>query len=70
MEDRIIKLEVEMEALGKSVDRLTHGAELLTQEVRNIQKVLTQIKYFAMGMGALYAMDSTGVLKIIQMLGV
>ena len=70
MEDRIIKLEVEMEALGKSVDRLTQGAALLTEEVRNIQKVLTQIKYFAMGMGALYAMDSTGVLKIIQMLGV
>lgn len=66
MEDRIIKLEVEMEAFRKEVGRMHSSAIALTSEVREIQKTLNQIKYFAMGMAALFVMNEMGLSAVLK----
>ena len=66
MEDRIIKLEVEMEAFRKEVGRMHSSAIALTEEVRAIQKTLNQIKYFAMGMAALFVMNEMGLATVLK----
>lgn len=66
MEDRIIKLEVQMETLHGAVERTQSSALALTEEVREIQKTLNQIKYFAMGMAALVVMNDLGITTVLR----
>lgn len=66
MEDRIIKLEVEMDSFRKEVARMHSSAIALTGEVREIQKTLNQIKYFAMGMAAFVVMNDLGLGALLK----
>lgn len=66
MEDRIIKLEMEMASFRKEVARMHSSALALTGEVREIQKTLNQIKYFAMGMAAFVVMNDLGLGALLK----
>lgn len=66
MEDRIIKLEVQMEALHMAVDHMQTISRELTSEVREIQKSLNQIKYFAMGCCAILVANEMGLSAILK----
>jgi len=68
IKDRILRLEIEVEALYKSVERLSASAIALQKEVGNIQKNLTQIKYFAMGAVVIMTFDKVGLFKAVSLM--
>jgi len=66
--ERIIKIEVEVESLYRSVERLSSSAIALQGEVSGIQRNLTQIKYFALGAVVLMSADKVGLLKVVGLM--
>jgi hypothetical protein len=68
IKERIIKIEVEVESLYKSVERLSSSAIALQGEVAGIQRNLTQIKYFALGAVVLMSADKVGLLKAVGLM--
>jgi len=68
IKERILRLEIEVEALYKSVERLSASAIALQKEVGNIQKNLTQIKYFAMGAVVIMTLDKVGLFKALSLM--
>jgi len=66
--ERIIKIEVEVESLYRSVERLSSSAIALQGEVTGIQRNLTQIKYFALGAVVLMSADKVGLLKVVGLM--
>jgi len=68
IKERILRLEIEVEALYKSVERLSASAIALQKEVGNIQKNLTQIKYFAMGAVVIMTLDKVGLFKAVSLM--
>lgn len=66
MEDRLVKLEVEMETLKATFTRMEKAAELLKSEVLLIQKTLNQIKYFAIGGFVVITASEAGVLSALK----
>lgn len=70
IKERVLKLEVSIDMLEASVHRLGKDFHSMERELHAIQKILTQIKWFAMGATMIYLGDSTGILKVIVGLGV
>ena len=66
MEDRIIRLEVEMDSLHRAVERTQLSALALTDEVREIQKTLNQIKWFAMGICTFVVANDLGLSTVLK----
>lgn len=70
IKERVLKLEVSIDMLEGAVHRLGKDFHSMERELHAIQKILTQIKWFAMGATMIYLGDSTGVLKVLIGLGV
>lgn len=68
LKDRVTRVEIDVEAIKVAVTGLDQDFRSLRDELRAIQKVLVQIKYFAMGAVALYAFDSHGLGSVISAL--
>lgn len=70
VKERLTRIEIEVEALYKAVERMQSSATALTSEVRNIQRSLNQIKYFAMGVAFIYAANTLGLPIALKFIGV
>ena len=68
--ERLTRIEVEVDMLANSVDRMQKAGMMLGDEVRSIQKSLNQIKYFAMGMAFIYAANTLGLPLALKFIGV
>lgn len=68
--ERLTRIEVEVDMLASSVDRMQKAGMMLGEEVRSIQKSLNQIKYFAMGMAFIYAANTLGLPVALKFIGV
>lgn len=68
--ERLTRIEVEVDMLANSVDRMQKAGMMLGDEVRSIQKSLNQIKYFAMGMAFIYAANTLGLPIALKFIGV
>ena len=68
--ERLTRIEVEVDMLANSVDRMQKAGMMLGDEVRSIQKSLNQIKYFAMGVAFIYAANTLGLPIALKFIGV
>ena len=70
LELRIVKIEMELDAVRNSVTSLSGEIMGVKEELHSIQKILNQIKWFAMGATLIYTGSVTGALKLFGVLGV
>ena len=70
VKDRVLKLEVSIDMLEAAVHRLSKDFHAMEKELNAIQRILNQIKWFAMGATMIYVGDTTGILKLLTMVGV
>lgn len=63
---RLVKAEWELEIHNKELSSLRDTSKELTQALTNINTVLHQIKWFAVGSIVVLLADSTGVLPVIK----
>lgn len=70
VKERLTRIEVEVDLLHRSVDRMQKAGLILGDEVRGIQKSLNQIKYFAMGVAFIYAANTLGLPIALKFIGV
>ena len=55
-----------MESLYRAVERTQSSALALTDEVREIQKTLNQIKWFAMGIATFIVANDLGLSTVLR----
>lgn len=65
LDERMLKAELEIDRLIEGMKEMYASMKDMKAELHAIQRHLNQIKYFAMGAVALYAGNSTGILKFI-----
>ena len=55
-----------METFRKEVSRMHNSAIALTGEVREIQKTLNQIKYYALGLATYLVINELGITTVLK----
>lgn len=66
IKDRVLRVELEVEAIKNSYNLLHQDFTGLRQDVNNMAKTLTQIRWFALGMFVVYTGSQTGLLKFLM----
>lgn len=69
LETRVSKMEWTLENHAEELKELRDVSEDLRVSLRGIQTTLTQIKWFSMGVSALYMADQFGLSTIFKLLG-
>ena len=70
IEDRLLQVEWNVLDHGRVIGDLAKDGEKIGKELESIQQTLLQIKYFAMGVSALYVANSMGLTSILKLIGV
>lgn len=70
LEDRLLQVEWSVLDHTRVIEDLAKDGEKIGRELESIQKTLLQIKYFAMGVSALYAANSMGLADVLKLIGV
>jgi hypothetical protein len=68
LKERVLKVEIELEGMHRSVEALSTTATRLERDISGIQKNLTQIKWFALGAVALLSIDKLGLLNLVKLM--
>jgi hypothetical protein len=68
LKERVLKVEIELEGMRRSVETLSTTAIRLERDISGIQKNLTQIKWFALGAVALLSIDKLGLLNLVKLM--